>query len=389
MNDFEYLVTTKIIFGKNAIAKTGAAVRDFGGSKALLLHYGSGPVVDTGLLARVIDSLVASKVEFIEFSGVQPNPRISLVYQGIELAKRESVDFVLAVGGGSVIDTAKAIAAGALDDGDVWDFFLGKREPTASLPVGSVLTIPAASSEASEATVVSREELKRDFVSELIRPKFAIMDPEVTFSLPANQTAYGVTDIMSHVMERYFTNVTHAELTDRMCEAVLKTMIHVLPIVLQDPDNYDARAEIMWAGTLAQNGLLSTGRIEDWASHMIEHELSGEYDIAHGAGLSIIMPAWMKYIYKQRLPQFIKFAMRVWDVDYDHNNPERTALEGIHRLENFFKEYGMPTCLGDMGIKTDKLAMLAERINYDDSGEIGNLVKLKKKDALEILKLAT
>jgi alcohol dehydrogenase len=214
------------------------------------------------------------------------------------------------------------------------------------------------------------------------------MDPQVTFTLPVNQTLYGVSDIMAHVMERYFTNVPCVDLTDRLCEATMKTLIHNLPVVLKDPYNYDSRAEIMWAGTLAHNDLLSTGREGDWASHMIEHELSGEYDVAHGAGLSVIFPAWMKYVYKQRIPQFIKFAMRVWDVDYDHRNPEQTAWEGILRLENFYYSTGMPTRLSDLGIGADRLELLAGRLVYYDQGRIGNFVKLNYADVLAILYLA-
>lgn len=390
MINFDYLVTTKIFFGKNTIARTGAIVKDFGGRKVLLVHYGIGPVVDTGILDRVLQSLGNAGIPYFELSGVEPNPKLSLVYQGVELARRERINFLLAVGGGSVIDTAKAIAAGAMESGDVWDFFLGKRAVSSALPIGVVLTIPASGSEAGDSAVITQEEskLKRDFTSELIRPRFAILDPEVTISLPASQTAYGAADIMAHVLERYFTTVEKTELTDRLCEAVLRTVIHNLPIVLEVPEEYDARAEIMWAGTLAHNGLLSTGRIDDWASHMIEHEISGETNIAHGAGLAAIFPAWMKYVYKQRLTHFIKFAIRVWDVEYDYNSPERTAREGIRQLENFFTENGLPTRLSQMGIEAEMLPLFAERINYDDQGQIGNFVKLSKADVLAIYHLA-
>jgi len=390
MNNFEYLVTTKIVFGRDVITKTGEFVRNYHGDKVLLVHYGSGPVVESGIIDKVKESLNSSDISFTEFGGVQPNPRLSLVYQGIQVAKREGVNFILAVGGGSVIDTGKAIAAGVMDDGDVWDFFIGSRQVTAALPIGVVLTIPAAGSEAGETSVITNDanKLKRDFTTEIVRPKFAIMDPALTFTLPADQTAYGVCDIMAHVMERYFSNVEFTELTDRLCEAVLKTLIHNLPIAREKPDDYAARAEIMWAGSLAHNGLLSTGRIDDWASHTIEHELSGEFDIVHGAGLSIIFPAWMQYVYKKRVDQFCRFAVRVWGVEYDPVSPQRTALEGIHRSIDFFKENGLPTRLSNLGIGDDKLAMLSERIFYDANGEIGNFVKLNKNDVLAIYNLA-
>jgi hypothetical protein len=276
-------------------------------------------------------------VEFIELGGVQPNPRLSLVKQGIELCRKHNIDFILAVGGGSVIDSAKAIAVGVPYEGDVWDFYSGKAVPEKALPVGVVLTIPAAGSEASKSSVITNEDgwYKRGLNVEIIRPKFAIMNPEITFTLPPYQTACGAADIMAHVMERYFTHQKDVDFTDRLCEATLKTIIKNVPIVLEEPENYQARAEIMWASTIAHNDLLSTGRIGDWASHAIEHELSGIYDVPHGAGLAVVFPAWMKYVYKEDVDRFVQFATRVWDVEMDFSNPERTALEGIYRLTQF------------------------------------------------------
>jgi alcohol dehydrogenase len=389
MNDFEFYTPTRILFGRDAIEKTGSAVQACGARK-VLLHYGGSSVIKYGVLERVKESLRAAGVEFIELGGVQPNPRLSLVYEGIELCRREGVDFLLPVGGGSAIDSAKAIAVGVVSPEDVWIYFSRTKPVPAALPVGVVLTIPAAGSEASNSCVITREELnlKRDFDSDVVRPRFAVMNPEVTFTLPVSQTLYGVSDIMSHILERYFTNVEYADLTDRLCEAAMKALIRSLPIVLEDPCNYEARAEIMWTGTLAHNGLLSTGRSGDWASHMIEHELSGEYDVAHGAGLSVIFPAWMKFVYKQRLPQFIKFAMRVWNVDYDYNTPERTAREGIQRFEQFYRQSCMPVRLGELGIGTDRFELMANRIIYYDQGRIGGFVKLCKEDVLAILNLA-
>jgi hypothetical protein len=389
MNDFDFTSPTRMIFGRYAIEKTGQAARECGASK-VLLHYGGASVHTTGILERVKQSLETAGVAFIELGGVKPNPWLSLVYEGIELCRREEVELVLAVGGGSAIDSAKAIAAGAPYDGDVWEFFKRSVPVKYALPIGAVLTIPAAGSEASRSCVITREELKlkRDFDAEAVRPRFAIMDPQASFSLPTHQTLYGAADIMAHVMERYFTTTEFADLTDRLCEATLKTLIRCLPIVLQDPLHYDARAEIMLASSLANNGVLSTGRDGEWACHMIEHELSGEYNVAHGAGLSVIFPAWMKYVYKQCLPQFVKFAMRVWDVEYDQHQPERTALEGINRLENFFKHNGMPVRLSDLGIGAEKLELMAGRIVYYDQGRIGSIAKLQRQDVLAIYQLA-
>lgn len=389
MNDFEFHSPTRIIFGRNAIPKTGEAVRAAGARK-VLLHFGGNTIVRSGLLDQVRGALSEAGVEWVELGGVKPNPRLSLVRDGIRLCKEHDVDFILAVGGGSPIDSAKAIAAGVLVEHDVWDFFTGQAAIEKALPLGVVLTIPAAGSEASSSTVVTDEEnkLKRGAGANCLRPVFAVMDPTVTFSLPNNQTLNGVSDIMAHILERYFTNVQYNDFTDRLCEATMKTLIHNLPIVLNDPRNYEARAEIMWASTLAHNDLLSTGRIGDWASHSIEHELSGEYDVAHGAGLSVVFPAWMKYVYRQRLEQFIKFAMRVWDVEYDFDQPERTAREGIARFEAFYQRMGMPTRLSDLNIGSEKLELMARRARYDDDGLMGNFVRLDKDDVLAIYRLA-
>lgn len=386
MRDFEFLSPTKIIFGRNSEAKVGREVKNY--SRKILLHYGKGSIIRTGLYDRVVKSLKEEGIDFIELGGVQPNPRVSLVREGIEICRKNGINFILAIGGGSVIDSSKAIAVGVPYSGDVWDFYAGKMEPKTALPVGVVLTIPAAGSEASKSSVITNEDgwYKRSINTEIIRPRFAIMNPEVTFTLPPYQTACGAADIMAHVMERYFTNDKGVNFTDRLCEATLKTVIYNVPIVLKKPDDYDARAQIMWASTIAHNDLLSTGRTGDWASHGIEHELSGIYDIAHGAGLAIVFPAWMKYVYKHNIERFIQFAINVWNVEPNFESPERIALEGVERLKRFFKDIGLPTSLSEANIGEDRLEEMAAKAT--ERGELGEFVKLKKEDVLNILRSA-
>jgi len=384
MRDFEFLSPTKIIFGRNSEAKVGREVKNY--SRKILLHYGKGSIIKTGLYDRVVKSLKEEGIDFIELGGVQPNPRVSLVREGIEICRKNGINFILAIGGGSVIDSSKAIAVGVPYSGDVWDFYAGKMEPKTALPVGVVLTIPAAGSEASKSSVITNEDgwYKRSINTEIIRPRFAIMNPEVTFTLPPYQTACGAADIMAHVMERYFTNDKGVNFTDRLCEATLKTVIYNVPIVLKKPDDYDARAQIMWASTIAHNDLLSTGRTGDWASHGIEHELSGIYDIPHGAGLAIVFPAWMRYVYKHNIERFIQFAINVWNVEPNFESPERIALEGVERLKRFFKDIGLPTSLSEANIGEDRLEEMATKAT--ERGELGEFVKLKKEDVLNILR---
>ncbi|HHV28269.1 iron-containing alcohol dehydrogenase [Acetivibrio mesophilus] len=388
MVNFTYKNTTKIIFGKGTELKVGEEVKRY--STKVLLHYGGGSIKKTGLYDKVINSLKQAGIEVVELGGVMPNPRLSLVNEGIRVCREKGIDFVLAVGGGSAIDSAKAIAVGVPYNGDVWDFFCGKAYPKEALPIGVILTIPAAGSEASPNSVITNEDglYKRGMYSELIMPVFSIMNPELTYTLPEYQTACGTADIMAHIMERYFTNITHADLTDRLCEATLKTMIKNVPIVLDEPENYNARAEVMWAGTVAHNGLLGTGRIEDWASHNIEHEISAIYDVAHGAGLAVVFPAWMKYVYKNNLNRFVQFAVRVWNVEMNFEEPERTALEGIERLKKFFKQIGLPVSLTEMDISDDRLEEMASKCTNGGKSTIGSFVKLNREDVYNILKLA-
>lgn len=337
---------------------------------------------------RVVKSLQEAGVEWIELPGVKPNPVLSLVHQGIKLCREHDIALILAVGGGSVIDSAKAIAAGTNYSGEVWDFYENKAKLTKALPVEVVLTIAAAGSESSDGSVITKEEglLKRPFSHSLLYPKFAILDPELTYTLPPYQTACGVSDITAHILERYFTLTKSVDLTDRLCEAALKTIIAYATRVLANPTDYEARAEIMWTGAIAHNNILGTGRLADWGSHNIEHEISGIYDVAHGAGLAVVFPAWMKYVYKEDLNRFIQFAVRVWDVDYAFGDPQRIALEGIERLQRFFKGLGLPASLKDMNIPDDRLEEMAKKATQN--GPLGNFKKLYREDVLNILKLA-
>ncbi len=386
MDNFTFVNTTKIIFGKSTEEGVGKEIKPF--SSKVLLHYGKDSVKKSGLLDRICRALDKEGIQHVELGGVSPNPRLSLAREGIRICREKKLDFVLAVGGGSVIDSAKAIAAGVPYTGDVWDFYMRKATLAAMLPVGVVLTIPAAGSESSNGSVLTNEEgwLKRDAGSELMRPRFAIMNPELTFTLPPYQTACGCADIMAHVMERYFTNARAVEFTDRLCEATLKTIISNVPRVLADPRNYDARAEIMWAGTIAHNDLLSTGRVGDWGSHMIEHELSGIYDVAHGAGLAVVFPAWMKKVYTHDVARFAQFAQRVFNVEVSFEDPALTALEGIRRLEVFFHEIGLPVTLKELGVKDDRLSEMARKCT--ERGPVGNFVKLDREEVLEVYTLA-
>lgn len=388
MRDFAYHNTTKIIFGKDALSHVGHETAKCG--KKVLLHYGSGHIKKTGLYQKITDALRSAGIDWVELGGVKPNPRLSLVYEGIKLCRAEGVDFILAVGGGSAIDSAKAIAMGVPYEGDVWDFFEEKAAPTAALPLGVVLTIAAAGSEASTGTVITNEQIgsKLPCGALILRPQFAAMNPELTYTLPAYQTACGAADIMAHVFERYFTNERNVDLSDRLCEAALKTMIVNTPIALLHPEDYNARAEIMWSGTIAHNDILGMGREEDWASHNIEHELSAINDVAHGAGLAIIFPAWMKYVYKQDLARFVQYAVRVWNVEQRFCDPEAVALEGIARTKAFFASLGLPTSLSEIGIGEEHFDHIAKSCKRGGDGTAGSFVKLKTEDIRGILEIA-
>ncbi|MGB8452295.1 MAG: iron-containing alcohol dehydrogenase [Anaerocolumna sp.] len=388
MNNFTFYSPTYFVFGKEQERNTGHYVKRFGGSK-VLIHYGGGSVIRSGLLDRVKESLRNEDIEYLELGGVMPNPRSGLVYKGIELCKKNGVDFILAVGGGSAIDSAKAIAAGAKYEGDFWEFYEGKPVNSA-LKVGTVLTIAAAGSEGSGDSVITKEDgmLKRGAGGEALRPVFSILNPELTQTLPAFQTACGATDIMAHVFERYFTNTEEVEVTDRLCEAVLLTMVREVPKVIADPDDYEARANIMWAGMVAHNNIVGVGREQDWSSHNIEHELSALYDCAHGAGLAVVFPAWMTYVMNHDLKRFAQIAVRLWGCHMDFVHPEVTAREGIERLKLFLTSIGMPVNFKELGAKEEDIPVLAAKIGLGKEETMGGFVKLKTSDVENILKLA-
>lgn len=389
MIDFTFHNPTRIHFGRNALSHLAEEVKLYG--TKVLLVYGGGSIKRLGLYDQVMAILSDCGAQVWEVAGVQPNPRLSLVYKGIDLCREHGVELVLAVGGGSAIDTAKAIANGACYDGDAWDLFTGKGSNKEVLPLGTIVTLPAAGSEMSNSSVITREEdqCKRGRNTVLNFPKFSILNPEYTYTLPSFQTACGVVDIMAHMMERYFTQVENVELTDRMTEGALRTVMNNAPIALAEPENYDARAEIMWTGCLAHNTLFQTGREGDWASHKLEHELSALYDIAHGAGLAIVFPAWMKYVLprggEKKLAQF---AVRVLDVPEDFGTPAEIATEGIHRLEMFYRSLGLTTTLTENGIGTQDFDRMAERCCAMMGGATGVFVRLLPEDCKAIYELA-
>ncbi len=387
MNNFNFYSPTYFVFGKGREHESGKLVKQFKGSK-VLIHYGSGSVVKSGLLDRVKSSLKDAGIYFTELGGVVPNPRSGLVYQGIDICKKENIDFIIAVGGGSAIDSAKAIAIGVLYDGDFWDFYTGKRIERA-LPVATILTLTAAGSEGSTGSVITHENgmLKRSANSDLIRPVFSILNPELTCTLPPYQTAAGAADMIAHVMERYFTNTKDVEITDRVGEAVMKTIISETPKALKNPYDYEARANLMWAGMLAHNDICGVGREQDWATHMLEHELSGLYDVTHGAGLAVMFPAWMKYVMHHDVARFAQFAVRVWDCEMDFQHPENTALQGIERYEQFMTYIGMPVRFAELGAKAEDIPLLVKTLGLGKR-TLGSFIKLTEEDVTKIYALA-
>lgn len=387
MNNFNFYSPTFFVFGKERENEAGKYVKRFGGTK-VLIHYGGGSVIKSGLLDRVKASLTAENIQFIELGGAMPNPRSGLVYKGIEICKKENVDFVLAVGGGSTIDSAKAIALGSLYNGDFWDFYKGKPVDKA-LPVATILTISAAGSEGSGGSVITYENgmLKRACGGDAMRPVFSILNPELTCTLPNYQTACGATDMMAHVMERYFTNTKNVEITDRLCEGILLTVIKEAPKALANPDDYESRANLMWAGMVAHNDICGVGRDQDWSSHQMEHELSAFYDVAHGAGLAVMFPAWMKNVMHHDVLRFAQFAVRVWGCEMDFQNPENTARAGIARFEQFLVSIGMPVSFAEMDAKVEDIPTLLKTMNLGGK-TLGSFVKLTEKNVEEIYELA-
>jgi len=387
MDNFSYYAPTRYEFGRGVEEKCGDLMR-LSGCRKVLLVYGTGSVVRSGLLDRVKRSLEASSVEYVSLSGIKPNPTDDRVYEGIDVVRREGIDGLLAVGGGSVIDTAKAIAAGALYGGDFWDFFCGKAVVREALPVGVVLTIPAAGSEGSGNAVITRIDgmhkisLRTDSA---LRPKFACLNPELTFTLPAYQTAAGVVDMMAHIFERYFSVTPDVAVTDRIAEGLLQTIIEQAPAVIANPCDYQARANIMWCGTLAHNGICGCGRTEDWASHGMEHELSALYGVAHGAGLAVVNPAWMTYMVDIRPAKIAQMARRVFHVDIADDR--EAALAGISALKNFYKSIGMPVTLGELGIMNPDLDLLVKRLHENKGTVFGGYHKLTSADTRRIYEL--
>jgi alcohol dehydrogenase YqhD (iron-dependent ADH family) len=390
--NFDFYAPTRIVFGRDSHKQIGVLLKPH--TKKLLLHYGGGSVKQNGVYDAVTASLKEAGIPYVELGGVVPNPRLSLVRRGAALAEEEGVDLVLAVGGGSVIDSAKAIALGVYNRDRIWDIYEGRLSIDRALKVAAVLTIPAAGSEMSGSTVVTNEEkqMKLGYGSPLLRPLISVVNPELFFSLPKNQIANGAADMMSHIFERYFTNTTQSELTDGLCESTLRTIMKNAPLVYRDPRNYDAWCQVGFGGTVAHNDLLGLGREQDWACHGMEHELSAIYDVPHGAGLAVLTPAWMKYVYKTNINMFVQFAVKVMGVDGSFREPEAVVLEGIDRLASFFKALGLPAALTELGIDEknfETMAKKAVKLAYG-GGEapLGGLKKLHWQDVVEIYRIA-
>lgn len=392
MKDFIYYTPTEVVFGTSSEEKTGKLVKQYSGNK-VLVHYGGQSAERSGLLDKICRSLEAENIDYIKLGGVVPNPRLSKVHEGIELCRNEKVDFVLAIGGGSVIDSAKAIAFGVPYEGDVWDFYMGKATPSACLPVAAVLTIPAAGSEMSNSTVITNEDgdLKKGYSNDLCRCKFAVMNPERTFTLPDYQTACGVTDIMMHTMERYFSHDDDMSVTDAISEAILRTVKDSAFAVLKTPDDYVQRAQIMWAGSLAHNDLTGSGTTGDWATHQLEHELSALFDVAHGAGLAALWGSWARYVYRENVTRFARFAVNVMGVTNDFKSAEHTALAGIEAMESFYRAIGMPVSICELigrRATDEEIKLMADKCSSGGSGTTGNLKVLHRQDMENIYHIA-
>ena len=389
MDNFSFVTPTLYVYGRDSELKTGSLLRVYG-QRTLVVCNQHKHLLESGVFDRILNSMREAGIEPFFLTGIQPNPRLSKVREGIALCKKNGIDSVLAIGGGSLIDTAKAIAIGVPYDGDVWDFYCGKQmELQICLPVGVVSTIAAAGSEGSGGTVITNEDgwYKRPFCHDLMRPRFAILNPELTFSVSPYQTACGSVDIIMHALERYFVNTPAVELSDRYCEATVRTVINNSLVAYHQPDNYDARGELLWASIWAHNDLLTAGRGGDYASHFIGHELGAKFDIAHGATLSVIVLGWMRFVYLHDLPRFCQFAYRVFDIEPDFRSPEKTALAGIHALENYFKKLDMPVRLSDFGVKITDSDIVEMASKCTESGNIGGFVSLSREDVISIFNL--
>ncbi len=392
MKDFNYYSPTQVVFGRQSEEAVADLVKKYGGTK-VLVHYGGGSAKRSGLLDKMLRLLDEGGVQHVELGGVVPNPLLSMVYKGIELCRKEGVDFILAIGGGSVIDSSKAIAYGVKYDGDVWDFWDGKAVPQAALPIGTVLTIPAAGSELSDSCVITKDDglLKRGVNSDLCRCRFAIMNPERTFTLPPYQTAAGATDIMMHTMERYFCKYQDMTLTDSLAEALLRTVKDCTIDVLRDPEDYRARAQIMWAGSLSHNNLMECGLEKDFATHRLEHELSALFGVTHGAGLAAIWPSWARYMLPRHTSRFVQFAVNVMGVENDFTSPEQTAEKGIRAMERFYKEIGMPTTIKELlgrDITDEEIELMADKCSRGNTITVGTLERLGREEMVKIYKMA-
>ncbi len=392
MNKFTFYSPTKVIFGKQAEDTVGQELKLWGATK-VMVHFGGSSAKKSGLLGRVEASLQAAGIVYILFGGAQPNPRLGLVHEGVELARKEGIDFILAVGGGSAIDSAKAIALGVPYEGDVWDIYDAKHNPTAALPTANILTLAAAGSETSAHTVITKEEglIKKGYGHELCRPKFTMMNPELLYTLPPYQTACGIVDIMMHTLDRYFSPGGCNEMTDRIAEQVLRTTIEFGAICMNEPENYDARSEVMWAGSISHNDMTGLGRQGDWSPHQLEHELSGMFDVAHGAGLAAVWNGWAQYVYKTDPMRFARYGVNVWGLNMDYENPENTARAAIAKTVEYFASIGMPTTITQLigrEVTDSEIEELATKCTFFGRRTIGGLVVLDKPEIIEVYKLA-
>ena len=392
MKDFNYYAPTEVVFGESSEEKVAQFVKKYNGKK-VLVHYGGQSAVKSGLLDKMCGLLSEGGVEYVTLGGVVPNPRLSKVYEGIDLCRKEGVDFILAVGGGSVIDSAKAIAYGVANEEDVWDFYLGKAKAKDCLPVACVLTIPAAGSEMSESSVITNEDgdVKLGYSNDISRPKFAIMNPVRTFTLPAYQTAAGVTDMLMHTMERYFTHDGDMTLTTEIAESLMRTLMDCVFAVLKNPEDYRNRAQIMWGGSIAHNGLTGCGVEDDWATHQLEHELSGMFDVTHGAGLAAVWPSWARYVYKEDVSRFVRFAVNVMGVPNDFTDPEGTAQKGIEAMERFYHAIGMPINIHELigrDITDEEIKEMARKCSRNYKSTQGRFKVLNAEDMENIYQMA-
>ena len=388
MENFSFYTPTRYIFGRGEEKNVGAYLKEYGAHKVLLLHYGSDMPHEVKLIDSIITSLDAADIGYVDFTGIQANPTYERAVEGTAIVRREGIDFLLAVGGGSVIDTAKFIGVDALFDGDLWEYcyMQGNLAPK-SLPVATVLTIAATGSEGSDSSIITRNHLKKNMGGDIIRPVFSIMDPELTMTLPRYQTASGIVDMIAHVHERYVSNSPDNDLTDYLCEAIFKAILQNAPRVMKQPDDYEARAALMWAGTLAHNGICGCGRTMDLAVHFIQHPISAHFGSAHGAGCGVITLGWIKYVYKHDMARFVRYFTRVWNVENDELHPERVILEGIEKQKNFYLSLGMPTTLGEIGASEADIPMLAQECDVFPHGKTGNFVQLDRKDVENIYRL--